>query len=99
MKDIIWLSPSLAAAATAARLVAFFQRRAQMSPCRGVELTAPSRPAGFQTRTRVLRLRVRAASRVGGRTLLVLVTPLMPVWARLCAMFGQSHDDDYILSL
>ena len=49
MKDIIWLSPSLAAAATAARLVAFFQRRPQMSPCRGVELTAPSRPAGFET--------------------------------------------------
>ena len=27
MKDIIWLSPSLAAGAIAARLVAFFERR------------------------------------------------------------------------
>jgi len=37
MKDIIWLSPSLAAGAIAARLVVFFERRPQMSPCRGVE--------------------------------------------------------------
>jgi len=49
MKDIIWLSPSLAAGAIAARLVAFFERRPQMSSRRGVELTAPSRPAEFQT--------------------------------------------------
>jgi hypothetical protein len=45
MEDIIWLSPSLAAGAIAARLVAFFERRSQTSPCRDVELTAPSRPA------------------------------------------------------
>lgn len=54
MKDIIWLSPSLAAGAVAARLVAFFERRPQSSPRWGVELTARSCPAGFQTRTRVL---------------------------------------------
>jgi hypothetical protein len=30
MKDIIWLSPSLAAGAIAARLVAFFEKRPQM---------------------------------------------------------------------
>ena len=41
MKDIIWLSPSLAAGALAARLVVFFERRPQMSPRRRVELTAP----------------------------------------------------------
>ena len=29
MKDIIWLSPSLAAGAIAARLVAFFKKRPQ----------------------------------------------------------------------
>ncbi len=45
MKNIIWLSPSLAAGAVAARLVVFFERRPQMSPRWGVELTAPSRPA------------------------------------------------------
>jgi len=49
MKDIIWLSPSLAAGAIAARLVVFFERRPQIRSRRGVELTAPSRPAGFQT--------------------------------------------------
>jgi hypothetical protein len=54
MKNTIWLSPSLAAGAIAARLVVFFKRRPQMSRRRGVELTAPSRRAGFQTRTRVL---------------------------------------------
>jgi hypothetical protein len=43
MKDIIWLSPSLAAGAIAARLVALFGRHPQMSPRRGVELRAPSR--------------------------------------------------------
>ena len=30
MKNIIWLSPSLAAGAIAARLVAFFKRRRQI---------------------------------------------------------------------
>ena len=54
MKNSHWLSPSLAAGAIAARLVVFFKRRPQGSPRRGVELTARSRPAGFQTRTRVL---------------------------------------------
>jgi hypothetical protein len=49
MKTIIWLSPSLAAGAIAARLMDFFKRRPQMSRRRGMELTAPSRPAGFQT--------------------------------------------------
>lgn len=44
MKNMIWLSPSLAGGAIAARLVAFFERRSQMSPRWGVELTAPSRP-------------------------------------------------------
>ena len=43
MKDVIWLSPSLAAGAIAARVVVFFERRPQMSSRRGVELTAPSR--------------------------------------------------------
>ena len=40
MKNIIWLSPSLAAGAIAARLVVFFERRPQINPRRGVELTA-----------------------------------------------------------
>jgi hypothetical protein len=31
MKDIIWLSPSLAAGAIAARLVAFFKRRLSLT--------------------------------------------------------------------
>ena len=53
MKNIIWLSPSLAAGAIAARLVAFFKRRPQGSPSRAVELPARSCPAGFQTRTPV----------------------------------------------
>jgi hypothetical protein len=41
MKDIIWLSPSLAAGAIAARLVVFFERRPNMrsrrrrGACRG----------------------------------------------------------------
>jgi hypothetical protein len=34
MKNIIWLSPSLAAGAIAARLVVFFKRRPQKSPWR-----------------------------------------------------------------
>jgi hypothetical protein len=42
MKDIIWLSPSLAAGAIAARLVDFFERRRQIRSRRDVELTAPS---------------------------------------------------------
>jgi hypothetical protein len=49
MKDIIWLSPSLAAGAIAARLVAFFRKASAMSRRRSVELTAPFCPAGFQT--------------------------------------------------
>ena len=64
MKDITWLSPSLAAGAIAARLVVFFKRRPQIRSRRGVKLTARSCPAGFQTRTRVLLhrgLRSRAA--------------------------------------
>ncbi len=40
MKNIHWLSPSLAAGAIAARLVVFFKRRPQGSSGRGVELTA-----------------------------------------------------------
>ena len=44
MKDIIWLSPSLAAGAIAARLVVFFKRRPQIRSRRGVKLTVPSRP-------------------------------------------------------
>jgi hypothetical protein len=35
MKDIIWLSPSLAAGAIAARLVVFFERRRQIRSRRG----------------------------------------------------------------
>jgi hypothetical protein len=35
MKDIIWLSPSLAAGAIAARLVVFFDRRPQTRCRRG----------------------------------------------------------------
>jgi hypothetical protein len=35
MKNIIWLSPSLAAGAIAGRLAAFFERRLQMSSRRG----------------------------------------------------------------
>jgi len=45
MKDTIWLSPSLAAGAIAARLVAFCERRPQIRSRRGVELTVPSRSA------------------------------------------------------
>jgi hypothetical protein len=41
MKNIIWLSPSLVAGAIAARLVAFFERRPQTSPRRGVKLQPP----------------------------------------------------------
>jgi hypothetical protein len=37
MKHIIWLSPSLAAGAIAARLVAFFEKRPQIRDRRGVE--------------------------------------------------------------
>jgi hypothetical protein len=44
VKDIIWLSPSLAAGAIAARLVVFFKRRPQIRSRRGVTLTVPSRP-------------------------------------------------------
>jgi hypothetical protein len=40
MKDMIWLSPSVAAGAIARRLVAFFKNRPQMSSRRSVELTA-----------------------------------------------------------
>ena len=48
MKDIIWLSPSLAAGAIAGRLVGFFQRRPKMRSRRGVELTAlDARPAFY----------------------------------------------------
>ena len=35
MKDIIWLSPSLASGAIAARLVVFFERRPQIRSGRG----------------------------------------------------------------
>jgi hypothetical protein len=42
MKDIIWLSPSLAAGAIAARLVLFFQRRPQIRCGRGVECAVPT---------------------------------------------------------
>jgi hypothetical protein len=34
MKDIIWLSPSLAGGAIAARLVAFFERRLRLTRAR-----------------------------------------------------------------
>ena len=44
MKTMIWLSPSLAAGAIAARLVAFFERRSQMSLRWDAELTAPPAP-------------------------------------------------------
>jgi hypothetical protein len=47
MKDIIWLSPSLAAGAIAARLVAFFERRPQMSSRRG-RATYGSLPPGLK---------------------------------------------------
>jgi len=43
MKEIIWLSPSLAAGAIAARLVAFFERRPQMSPHWGGEQVQAAR--------------------------------------------------------
>jgi hypothetical protein len=45
MKNIIWLSPSLAAGAIAGRLVAFFKRRPQMSRRRG-NLRPPPAPPG-----------------------------------------------------
>lgn len=48
MKNIIWLSPSLAAGAIAARLVAFFKRRPPSSLRRGVKIAARSCPAGFK---------------------------------------------------
>lgn len=41
MKNIIWLSPSLAAGAIAARLVVFFNRRPQGSPLRNREHNGP----------------------------------------------------------
>ena len=41
MKDIIWLSPSLAAGAVAARLVVFFKRRPQ---CGRVKNSSRPRP-------------------------------------------------------
>jgi hypothetical protein len=47
LKNIIWLSPSLAAGALAARLVVFFERRPQIRSRRGVELMAPPAPPGF----------------------------------------------------
>jgi hypothetical protein len=37
MKQTVWLSPSLAAGAIAARLVVFFERRLQIRDRRGVE--------------------------------------------------------------
>ena len=40
MKDIIWLSPSLAAGAIAPRLVVFFETRPQIRSRRGLELVA-----------------------------------------------------------
>jgi hypothetical protein len=43
MKHIIWLSPSLAAGAIAARLVAFFERRPQIRDRRGVERVSTMR--------------------------------------------------------
>jgi hypothetical protein len=49
MKNIIWLSPSLAAGAIAARLVAFFERGPLMSSHRGRGTyggTRPRRPSG-----------------------------------------------------
>jgi hypothetical protein len=45
MKNIIWLSPSLAAGTIAARLVAFFKRRPQTSRRRG-NLRPPPAPPG-----------------------------------------------------
>ncbi len=48
MKNIIWLSPSLAAGAIAARLVVFFKTASRDAPW-GAETYGPSRPAGFQT--------------------------------------------------
>jgi hypothetical protein len=41
---MIWLSPSLAAGAIAARLVVFFKRRPQGSPRRGVKPYGPLLP-------------------------------------------------------
>jgi hypothetical protein len=48
MKDVIWLSPSLAAGAVAARFVGFFDR-CQTHFRRGVERTASSRSTTFRT--------------------------------------------------
>jgi len=50
MKNIHWLSPSLAAGAIAARLVVFFKRRPQGSPARGVELTLCPHAAAVRAR-------------------------------------------------
>jgi hypothetical protein len=49
MKDIIWLSPSLASGAIAARFVVFLEQRPQVRFRRGVQRTATSRSPGFQT--------------------------------------------------
>ena len=52
MKDIIWLSPSLAAGAIAGRLVVFFERRPQMrsrlgrGTCHGHDEAPHDRPLG-----------------------------------------------------
>ena len=48
MKDVIWLSPSLAAGAVAARFVGFFDR-CRMNFRRRVERAAPSRSITFRT--------------------------------------------------
>jgi hypothetical protein len=48
MKNIIWISPSLAAGAIAARLVVVFKKRPQGSPRRAWNLRpAPAQP-GFK---------------------------------------------------
>jgi hypothetical protein len=49
MKNMIWLSPSLAGGAIARPARSLLRKRSQMSRRRGVELTVPSRAAGFQT--------------------------------------------------
>ena len=70
MKDIIWLSPSLAAGAVAARLVVFFKRRPQCSRVKN-----SSRPhrlmlgaAWLGARGRNREGRHRPIQRTGGRS-------------------------------
>jgi hypothetical protein len=54
MKNMIWLSPSLAGGAIAARLAAFFERRSQMSELPDDPRTLLRHPRGNGVQGRAL---------------------------------------------